>query len=307
MTLAPQQRPILALALRLGAAFMISLLVALVKLAQESGVSLPEILFWRQMPTVPMLLIWFAWTGQMKLLRTKRLGSHAMRATIGLVSMACNFGAVILLPLAEATAITFTSAIWAVILSALFLREHVGVWRWGAVALGFAGILIITQPGSGEIPWLGAMVAMTAALLIAIISILIRDLGRTEQPLTIVFYFSLFSIPALGVLLPFFSTSHMGSQWLLLAGIAVTGMLGQFLLTAALRLGAVASVMVMDYTALLWATLFGWGIFDRLPPASTWIGGPVVVIAGLLIAWREHRLSFSKETSITSPPGNLNP
>ncbi|MGZ3259568.1 MAG: EamA/RhaT family transporter, partial [Croceibacterium sp.] len=61
--------------------------------------------------------------------------------------------------------------------------------------------------------------------------------------------------------------------------------------TAALRFGAVASVIVMDYSSLFWATLYGWLLFDSLPPASTWLGAPLIMAAGLVIAWREHRLS----------------
>ena len=76
--------------------------------------------------------------------------------------------------------------------------------------------------------------------------------------------------------------------------LLVHQLLGQFLLTAALRYGAVASVIVMDYSSLVWATLLGWWVFDLLPPASTWLGAPLIVGAGLLIAWREHRLSLQK-------------
>jgi drug/metabolite transporter (DMT)-like permease len=62
------------------------------------------------------------------------------------------------------------------------------------------------------------------------------------------------------------------------------------LLTAALRFGAVASVIVMDYSMLFWATLWGWLIWDHLPPAATWVGAPLIIGAGLLIAWREQIL-----------------
>lgn len=126
--------------------------------------------------------------------------------------------------------------------------------------------------------------------MVALISIQIRDLSRSEAPLTIVFYFSAFSIPVLALALPFVMTGHTLYQWGLLAGMAVFGLLGQLMLTAALRFGAVASVIVMDYSALLWATLFGWGIFDRLPSPATWVGAPLIVSAGLIVAWREHRL-----------------
>ena len=292
------QRPGLALLIRLGAAFVLSVMLVFVKLVTDSGVSLAETLFWRQLPTIPVLLLWFAARKELRLLRSERMGAHARRAALGLVGMFLNFGAVTLLPLAEATTLNFTAAIWAVILSALILRERVGVWRWSAVLLGFAGVVVITQPGQSTIPLFGAAVALCAAFAIALISIQIRDLSRTEHPLTIVFWFSAFSLPLLGLAMPFIMTSHTAYQWALLGGLGLFGLLGQFLLTAALRYGAVASVIVMDYSSIIWATLFGWWVYDRLPTESTWLGAPLIIGAGLLIAWREHRLSIARAKAL---------
>ena len=292
------QRPLLALLIRLGAALVLSVMLLFVKLVTESGVSLPETLFWRQLPTVPILLLWFASQGQLAALASPRIRLHAGRAATGLVGMFLNFGAVTLLPLAEATTFNFTAALWAVLLSALVLRERVGPWRWGAVLLGFAGVLVIARPGSGHIPPVGAAVALAAAFMIAVISIQIRDLSRTERPLTIVFWFAAFSVIPLGAAMPFVMTAHTPYQWALLGGLALFGLLGQFLLTAALRLGAVSSVIVMDYSSLIWATLLGWLAFGLLPPASTWLGAPLIVGAGLLIAWREHRLSLERARAL---------
>ncbi|HSM54022.1 MAG TPA: DMT family transporter [Erythrobacter sp.] len=292
-----RQRPLLALLIRLAAAATLSLMMALVKLASESGLALPEILFWRQLPTIPLILLFFWATGGLGKLRTTRMPQHGMRAMIGLAAMLLNFGSVTLLPLAEATTFNFTSAIWAVILSSLILHERIGIWRWSAVALGFAGVLVIAQPGDGHIPLVGAAVALGAAFMIAVISIYIRDLTQTEDSLTIVFYFSLLSVPPLLLALPFFWHEKNAEQWALLITLGVAGLLGQYLLTTALRYGTVASVIVMDYSALIWATLFGWWLFERLPPAATWFGAPLVIGAGLLIAWREHRLARPREQS----------
>lgn len=292
------QRPQLALLIRLGAAFVLTIMLVFVKLVTESGVTLTETLFWRQLPTVPVLLLWFAMRKELGTLKTRRLGAHFRRAALGLLGMFLNFGAVTLLPLAEATTLNFTTAIWAVILSALILRERVGLWRWSAVLLGFAGVIVIAQPGQGNIPLFGAAVALAAAFTIALISIQIRDLSRTEPSLTIVFWFSAFSLPLLALAMPFVATAHTPYQWSLLAGLGLFGLLGQFLLTAALRYGAVASVIVMDYSSLIWATLLGWWVFDRLPPAATWLGAPLIIAAGLVIAWREHRLSIERARSL---------
>lgn len=288
----PFNRPILALALRLCSALVLAALLACVKLASESGIHLAEIMFWRQLPTIPILIAWFALRGRLDTLKSKRIASHARRSGIGLFGMALNFGAATLLPLAVATTLNYSSAIFAVLLSALVLREPTGPWRWGAVAMGFAGVIIIAHPWGNELPLLGAAIALGAALMIAVISVQLRDLGRTEHPLTIVFYFSLFTVPVLALALPFVGQAHTHEQWLLLLTTGVIGLLGQALLTAALRYGAVASVIVMDYSGLVWATLFGWLVFADTPPATTWLGAPLVIGAGALIAWREHRLGL---------------
>jgi drug/metabolite transporter (DMT)-like permease len=284
-------RPLLALAVRLGAIAALATMSALIKLAGQHGIHLLEIMFWRQAVAALIMLCWVLPRGGLRSLATERPRTHFLRALYGTIGMLFNFGAVILLPLAEATTMAFTAPIWAVILSTLLLKENVGVWRWSAVLFGFAGVLLIAQPGSGTFPLFGAGVALAGAFMVALISIQIADLNRTDKPLTIVFYFALFSLPMTAVALPFVMTRHAAADWALLFAIGAFGVLGQLLLTAALRFGAVASVIVMDYSSLFWATLYGWLLFTTLPPASTWLGAPLIIAAGLVIAWREHRLS----------------
>jgi drug/metabolite transporter (DMT)-like permease len=288
---APAHRPLLALLIRLGAIAALATMSALIKLAAERGIHLLEIMFWRQFITIPIALGWVLATSGIATLATRRPGTHFLRGLYGTIGMVLNFGAVILLPLAEATTINFTVPIWAVLLSIVLLKEKVGAWRWSAVALGFVGILVIARPGADHFPLYGALVALGGAFMIALISIQIADLNRTDKPLTIVFYFALFSAPLTALSLPFVATGHDPAGWLLLLGIGLAGALGQLLLTAALRFGTVASVIVMDYSGLFWATLYGWLLFETLPPPSTWLGAPLIVAAGLIIAWREHKLA----------------
>ncbi len=286
-----RQRPVLALGLRLVAALCIATMFMLGKLAFEHGVALPEILFWRQVVTLPVLLGYLAATSNLASLRTNRIGSHAKRAGIGTVGMFTNFAAVTLLPLAEATTLNFTAPLFAVMIAALVLRDHVGRWRWMAVLFGFAGVLVITQPGHAHIPMLGAAAGLISAVLNAAISFQIRDLARTEQPVTVVFYFGLFGTLLMIPFLPFYATPHSLGLWLLLIGVGLCGTLAQLFLTAALRLGPVASVIIMDYSQIIWATLYGWLIWQNLPSQSTWAGMPLIIAAGVVIAWREHRLA----------------
>ena len=277
-----------ALGLRLLATMVLATLVMVVKYTAASGVAFPEILFWRQVPSAVLILAWLALRGEVHRLRTHRLPSHARRALLGMTGMFFTFGAPILLPLAVATTLGFTTPVFAVIFSALLLKEKIGPVRWLAVALGFAGVVIIAQPGHAAIPPFGAAVGLGAGFMVALISIQIRDLGRTEEPLSIVFWFAAISAPILALGLPFYASAHRPWQWFLLLGGGVLGLIGQLLLTASLRYGQVASVIVMDYSSLVWATLYGWLIWDELPPSSTWLGAPAIIAAGAVIAWRER-------------------
>ena len=281
----------LALLIRLGAIAGLATMSALIKLAGERGIHVVEIMFWRQFVALPILLGWVMLTTGIATLKTARPGTHALRGLYGTIGMTLNFGAVILLPLAEATTFNFTAPIWATILAMLLLKEQVGVWRWSAILAGFIGIVVIAQPGGGHIPLTGALVALGGAFMIGLISIQIADLNRTDKPIVIVFYFGLFSTLVLAPAMPFVHASHTTADWLLLLAIGLSGTVGQLLLTAALRFGRVSSVLAMDYSSLFWATLYGWLLFTTLPPTSTWFGAPIIIGAGLVIAWREHRLT----------------
>jgi drug/metabolite transporter (DMT)-like permease len=285
------ERPLLAIALRTAAMACIATMFMLAKVAGERGIALPEIMFWRQAGGLPLILGLLAFERRLHILRTRRIASHALRAVSGSIGMVCNIGAAMLLPLAEATTLGFTTPLFAVCMAALVLRQKVGPWRWTAVLLGFAGVLIIARPGQVPIPPLGLAAGLGAGFMVAIISFQIRDLSRTEAPLTCVFWFAAFGALFTGLLMPIYATGHTATEWGLLAGIAFTGTIGQFLLTTALKHGAVATVVVMDYTALIWSTLWGWAIWDNLPDAVTWLGAPLIVAAGLVITWREHKLS----------------
>ena len=223
-------------------------------------------------------------------IKTERFGAHLSRTALGLVSMCFMFSTILLLPLAESTTLQFTLPIFATILGALVLHEPTGWHRWGAVILGFVGVLIVTQPGSGHIVTLGIVTGLMAALLSAAVSILLRQIGRTESAATIVFWFSALSIPPLGIAFALFWQPHPLSTWLLLVAVGLTGGAAQLCMTAALRSAPVSLVVPMDYTGLVWAALYGWLLFGALPDAATWLGAPVIIASGLYIVWREHRL-----------------
>ena len=271
---------------------------ALIKIAETRGASLAELLFFRQALALPIVVAAVLMGQGLATLKTDRLSTHILRTSIGLASMSFMFTTVILLPLAEATTLQFTVPIFATILGALVLREPTGWHRWGAVIAGFVGVVIVAQPGSGHIPLLGAATGLTAALLSATVSILLRHIGKTEPATTTVFYFSLLSLVPLA---PFFVMSvgaHDAWTWVLLVLIGLTGGIGQIGMTSSLSLAPVAVVVPMDYSGLIWATLYGWLLFAVLPTGWTWVGAPIIVASGLYIVWREHRLRLATTATV---------
>lgn len=290
-------RPLLALGVRLLAAFALATMGMLVKLAGTRGAHLIELIFWRQLLTVMLLGAGLALTGKLALLRTKRLPAHARRAASGLFGMIFTYGAVLLLPLTEATTLGFTAPVFAVLIAIVLFRERIGRYRWGAVAMGFAGVIVVMQPFSGlheGVTLAGVAVGLVAPFMVALISFQLQDLNTTENPWSIVFWFSALTTPIAAIALPFVMASHDPMTWALILGMGLVGAGAQMLLTTSLRFGSAAVILLMDYTALLWASFYGYTIFDRAAPASLWLGAPLIIAAGLLIAWRERQLARSR-------------
>lgn len=292
-------RPMLALGLRLATAGTLATMAMLLKVAGERGVHLVELVFWRQAITLICIAGFLTAWGKLASVKTKRFSAHARRAIYGLTGMFFVYGAVILLPLPEATAISFTAPFFAVMLGVILFGESVGKYRWGAVVLGFAGVLLITQPGSGLVDPVGAAVGLVAAFLVALISFQIQDLNKTESPWSIVFWFTLLSTPVAALAVPFVMGPHDAETWGIIIAMALCGAAAQMLLTSSLRFGSAGVILLMDYTALLWATYYGATIFGQTAPASLWLGAPLIIGAGLLIAYRERLLAREKTGSVT--------
>ncbi len=277
--------------LRLISMAAISLMLALVKLAQTRGVHILESVFYRQLAALPVIALLLARSGRWSSLTSHRPLGHGLRMLLGISAMTLNFWTMTLLPLAEATTIFFAVPILTTVLAALVLREPTGWHRWAAVIVGFAGVLIVVQPGGGDLPPLGVAIGVIGALMTAAVTIQVRTLGKSEATMTIVFWFSLTSMLPLGIAMVFVGQMHDAATWGIIAAIGLLGAIGQFCLTGALRLAPVAIVLPMDYSSLIWSALYGFWLFGDLPATATWLGAPVIITSGLYIVFREHSLA----------------
>jgi drug/metabolite transporter (DMT)-like permease len=296
----PDQSRAVGIALRVAATTAFAFMAAAIKLGYEAGVSTPEHAFYRFAFGLPPLLGWMWWTGNAGAWRTQRPAAHVWRAVVGLSTMVLAFSALAYLPLAESTTIGFAAPLFAVVLSALVLKEKVGRHRWSAVIVGFVGVLLVMRPEGSDLPALGLGLAVAAAFGVGVVTITIRQIGRTEHPQTTVLWFSLLSMTALAALMPFYAAPHDAGTWAILLALGTFGGFGQLFLTASLRYAPVSVVVPFDYTQLLWAVLLGWLIFGNQPPATTWLGAAVIIASGLYTLYREHKLGREKPRA--APP-----
>lgn len=294
-------RPGRGVVLRLLAGLTFALMAAGVKLASDHGAHVVEILFYRSLFSLPIVAAWLlfgpGWAG----IRVNSGRAHAGRAVLGLAAMMVNFQALSMLPLAEATVISFSVPFFATALAAFFLREKVGPHRWSAIAVGLVGVVVVVQPGSTHIAPLGALVGIVAAFGVASVTVTLRQLSATETVTATVFWFTVASTIATGAAMPWFGANHDATTWWLLLWVGVAGGIAQLFNTASLRLAPIPVLAPFDYMQLLWATLLGWLIWQTRPTPATWAGAAIIVASGLYIVHRERRLRRGVSAAPASP------
>ena len=231
------------------------------------------------------VMVWHA--GGPAVLRTRRYGLHAIRCGIGVVSTGMFFASFALLPFADVIALSFAGPLFLTALSVPVLGEKVGVRRWCAVLVGFAGVLLIVRPGSGVLG-AAALLPLGGALGYALAMAATRRLARTDPTVTIVFWFTASCAVTSGALLPWFWTTPTALDTALLVCIGLIGGLGQLTLTHAFRLAPAAVVAPFEYTAILWAVVLGLLVWHEEPDLFTLAGSAVVIASGLFILARER-------------------
>jgi drug/metabolite transporter (DMT)-like permease len=200
-------------------------------------------------------------------------------------------------PLATATTIMFTSPILVTVLSTVLLKEHVGARRWASVAVGFAGAMIVVRPWEsleGAIGT-GVLFLLIAALSNANYQIATRRV-RVDDPMTSLLYTAVAGAIVTSLMLPWAWEWPTWTDWLLLASTGLAGGLGHLCLIRALQSAPASVVAPFSYSALIWATLFGFTIFGELPDMWTWAGAALIVGSGLYIFHRERQVAAEKRS-----------
>ena len=226
--------------------------------------------------------------GGLQTLKTRQIGWHCARAAANGATLLTFFGALIFLPLANTVAITFVSPLIMCALAVPILKEHVGPRRWTAIVIGFAGVLVITQPSGAGFGW-GAVLALGAAFGDALGINITRRMSVTESSHSMLFWSSVILIIAFGLVLPFQWVTPGGNDWMVIAVLAVSGSGAQFCLAQAFRYGEVSLLAPLEYGALIWATLFGYVFWNDLPTLTVLGGVAIIIASSAYVAHREAR------------------
>lgn len=222
--------------------------------------------------------------------RTRRPGLQALRGGIGVVAMLMWFWSLSVVPLAEATALSFTTAIFVTIGAAVFLREEVGPRRWTAVGFGFLGALIILRPGFQEVT-AGAVLAAVSSAIFALSLLVLKVLSRHDRSITNVFYSALLIGPMSLVPAAFVWEWPSWETLLVLFGMAGCAAIAQFSMSQSFRYADASLTFPIDFTRLIWTSIIGVALFGEVPDVWTWVGGTVIFGSAAFISFREAQLA----------------
>ena len=272
----------------MAAFFMFSLMAVFAKLLSENH-SVVEIAFYRNLiASLPFLIMIFVMGRREILIIRSKPAAVGLRAVLGSVSLMTTFAAFSIMPMAETTVLLFTASLFIPVLGVVFLHERVGPYRWAAVAIGFAGVLVMASP-AGNVSALGVGVALAASLMHATLQIVLRYLGKFESPETVTFYFVVIGTLVTALPLPFVAVTPTIEEVPLLFGVGLTGAAAQWLLSYAFGNAPAAVVTVFNYTGIIWATAFGWLIWNDWPLPAVLAGAAIVIGSNILMIWRETR------------------
>ncbi|MGF6703350.1 DMT family transporter [Pseudomonas frederiksbergensis] len=224
----------------------------------------------------------------LRVLRTKRPLLQLMRALCLLGTSLLFTGALLFIPLAEATAVNFLAPVLVTALSVPLLGEQVTRGQWLAVICGFIGVLIIVHPG-GELFTPAVLLPFCSALFFCFYQLLTRKLSEIDSPTTSNFFAGLCNTLVMSALVPFFWQVPSVGHGVLMVALGACGMTAHLLLTQAFRHAAPALLAPFGYCQIVFAGLLGWWLFSHTPTLTTVIGIVVICCSGLAAAWQQRR------------------
>lgn len=251
-----------------------------------------EIMLYRSVFGLVMVVALAAWAGTLGDVRTKRLGLHGARNLVHFIGQNLWFYAVTVIPLAQVFALEFTTPIWVVVLSPLLLGERLTPLRAIAAVLGFIGILIVARPATVAVN-AGTLSAASCAIFFALTFIFTKQLTRDQSMTSIMFYLTAMQL-GFGLIAAGYDGSiavPTAQSLPLLALVGLCGLLAHFCITSALQIAPATIVAPIDFVRLPLVAVCAMLVFDE--PLEVWVFvGAVVIFAGnYLNIWTETRKS----------------
>jgi drug/metabolite transporter (DMT)-like permease len=220
--------------------------------------------------------------------RTKRLRDHMLRGISQSCAQTFLVIAFSLMPLASAVAINCSAPIFATVASVVFLKETVGPVRWGALIVGFLGVLLVTSPGVDTFQ-AGSLFALANAILFGTVTVGVRGMTATESAETLTMYQMVFLTAVFTAALPFGWVTPTLEDWGAMVVNGLGNALGQYLWTRALHLAPTSAVVPFNYFSLVWAIIVGFLVWGDIPSVALVAGSAIVVGSGMFLLWHESR------------------
>jgi drug/metabolite transporter (DMT)-like permease len=237
-----------------------------------------------------LFMLPFVAMGGIATLKSSRLKLHGLRALFGTAAMSCWFTGVTLLPLSEATALSFTVPLFTTMGAALVLGEVVRIHRWMALLVGFVGALVIVRPGFQELQT-GSLIVLASSFFIACALLTVKALSRTEHPTAIVFYMGLFMSPLSLIWAAPVWVWPKPEHYFWLVSMGVLASSGQLAMARAMRVADASVSMPFSFTNMIFASLIGYVFFAETVDMWTWGGACIIFASTLYITHREARLA----------------
>jgi drug/metabolite transporter (DMT)-like permease len=290
----------------IGSGVSFSIMGALVRYVGETHDVHPfQIAFFRNILVLaPMLLF----MGRMNLtLVPPRLGGlYLLRAAVEFLAMLAWLAGVMLLPLGDFTAVSFTSVLFAALAARMVLRERLGPHRLVAIFAGFVGALIILRPGPDGLS-LGALAALSTAVSIAASRVAARLLAKTEPASAILFYMMLYTTPLAAIAAAFTWSNPSPAALLPIVAVAIAAGAGHFFIAQAYRSAEVSALAPFDFLQIPIAGLIGFAALGQTPDMVTGIGATIIVGSTLYAVHRARLRSPAPSAAGTTPRPGLSP
>ena len=289
--------PASAILLVIGAGLLFSFLDASAKYLVLGGMAAPFVSWMRFAVHVVLFVVLFRPWMNIRMLRAHSLPLQILRAVFLFGSTFFNFLALNTLQLAQTMSIFFFAPMVITALAGPLLGEWAGWRRWLAIAAGFVGVLVITRPGVASFE-MGHVFAVCSMLSYSFYVIMTRSMGATETPESLIFYSALAPVILMLPAVPATaSMPHGALQWIILLSLGFYGGFGHWLLIKAYRQATTAALAPYPYLQMVWMICFGYVVFDQFPDRYTLGGAGIIVVSGLYIVHREHRLRLKNRTA----------